>query len=269
MERRIPKFDDFIFESVDGTFVVKAGEAYQSLWNNSSPSISYNDTSEIFTNQRAALKYVQSKLKVNKTKTSMGQGGIPGGYSYTVVDLFEIKPDMKPEEWTARYQAENAGAKIIKLTGGGRLEEDAIKQTEEIIALSSPENVEKLEPDTKDIKRADDIFSKGWRNDEKVFRQLVAISDPKKLVRRMKAMLYAQINAALKSKAYYKDYELDKGLDKWFDGLPWMFTYIYELHRNYNKKWGTKLTREDWDNLKKAVLQSVENKIKQENPELV
>ncbi len=199
----------------------------------------------------------------------MGQGGIPGGYSYTVVDVYEIEPDMKPEEWNTRYHAEKAGAKRIELTAGGKLEEDAIKQTEEIIVLSSPENVEKLEPDTKDIKRADDIFSKGWHNDDKVFTQLVAIRDPKKLIRRMKAMLYAQINAALKKKIYYKGYELDKGLDKWFDGFPWMFHSSYDLQRKYNAKWGTKLSDQVFGNLIKAIQESVKNKIKKENPELV
>lgn len=266
----IKSFSEFIFESTNRMFVVKSGEAYQSLWNNSSPWISYKDTSEIFTNQRDALKYAQSKLKLAKAETSIGQGGIPSGYSYTVVDLYEIEPDMKPEEWNRRYEAEKAGAKRIELTAGGRLEEDAIKQTEEIIALSSPENVEKLEPDTKDIKRANDIFSKGWHTDnKKVFTQLVAIRDPKKLICRMKAMLYAQVNAALKKGIYFEGYELDKGFDRWFSKFPWVFNSTHDLRCKYNAKWGTKLTHKEFGNLIKAIEQSVKNKIKKENPELV
>lgn len=263
----IKLFEQFINEkNRKGLFVIKTGEAYQSLWNNSSPSITYKDTSEIFTNLNDAVKFAKNALKAQKTKTSMGQGGIPGGYSYTIVHLYEITNDMNPETWKIPVDAKKDNAILIPLSSSGQLEEDVIKKTAEIKALSSPEAIKKITPDKKDIMRAEKMFQDGWVAGDKAIKQLISISNPVKLVRRMKAMLYAQIKKALTDKIYYKGYELEKGIDKWLQGFPWLLnsSYYFSFYKPYNKKWDTDLTFEDTEKLFKAVTTEVFNQIKEE-----
>jgi hypothetical protein len=267
--KNVLTFDEFLYESMVneavGTYVVKHGSAYQSLWNNSTPSVSYKETSPIFNQLKDAMKWAQDKLKTQKTETTVGQGGIPGGYSYMVTHLYEITPEMNPEEWTAEYQATKAGAKKIELTSSGKLMSDANKMAEELKSFSNKENVDQIMPDSKDLQRAESLFKGDWSNGDKVETQLVSIGDPKKLIRRMKAMLYTQINTALSKKIYYKNYELDKGLDRWFDGFPWYISHMSDFRSKYYKKWGVNLTYEDLHAITKAVKQSVYEQIKNEN----
>ena len=257
---------EIVNEDKKGMFIVKTGTSYQTLWNTSAtPSISYNDSSEVFTKLSDALKYAQKHLKPAKVKTSMGQGGIPGGFSTPIADVLSIDETMDHTKWTARYQATKDGATIIETTTNGKLADDANRLTAEFIDLSKLSTFTDIKPDAKDISRAESVFTVWNKGDDKAKNQLLAITDSKKFIRRLVAMLYTSAKRAIESGTYYHGYEYETGVSKWFDGMPLMTHSFGSMYSDYNRKHGTAIDFSTFRQIGVVAEETVKNMIASEN----
>ena len=204
-------------------FVSACGEGYQSLWNNSSPSVTYKTITE-FDKVKDAIKKCQEHLKGPKYETTMGQGGIPGGYSFRVGDVWEVDVDNDVSKFQYNRQFAEIGAKKINFVGSsGMTEDDSLKLQAGFVAVMSKENFDKITPDVKDISRANDIFQKDRTANNKAINQLISIKDPIKFIRRVKAIAVAE---AIRNKDYYYgSNSFDNGIKNWFNEMLFIGNY--------------------------------------------
>ena len=100
-----------------GLFVVKTGMSQETLGANYAPSVTYNMTSEFFTNLSDAKKEAKTASKLAKQRAKMNgytepNSGTATTYVSHVYNIEKLKGD--PDKWTAPLHAEKAGAILIK-----------------------------------------------------------------------------------------------------------------------------------------------------------
>lgn len=245
-------------------FVLCTGSSFRSLWNNSSPSVSY-DKQEIFLKKNEALAAVKNFYKTSRSvKTTMGQGGIPGGFTTYVADLYLVSSDVDPSDWSAPYKIPKDTRKIaVSSTGKDAEKNELFKQQ----LLAYRYDLAGLVPDEKDLKRAESLVdaNANWTmKDNQAMAMLVSITDPKKFIKRWMAMILLHAKSTWDNGIQYSGGEKSKGVDVW---LSRMYTIggidMHEFERKMAKKYGqTILQYVDLDDIRHTIIKWVKPQLK-------